>query len=89
MVKIRLRKPIKHASHERTETDNVVVECRLSDGSVGYGEGVPRDYVTGETAASALAALKSVDWNRQLRPVASFAAAVQCVRAIEIPLAPD
>ena len=47
-VRIPLRKPIKHASHSRTETDNLVVRCVLGDGTIGYGEGVPRDYVTGE-----------------------------------------
>ena len=33
----------KHASHERTETDNVVVRCVLSDRSQGFGEGLPRE----------------------------------------------
>ncbi len=59
VVRIPLRKAIKHASHTRTETDNVIVRCTLDDGTVGYGEGVPRDYVTGETAdKSALDLLK-------------------------------
>ena len=54
-IRIPLRKPIKHASHSRTETDNVLVRCVLDDGSVGHGEGVPREYVTGESIDSALA----------------------------------
>lgn len=53
-VRIPLRKPIRHASHRRTETDNLVVKITLADGSIGYGEGVPRDYVTGETIDSAI-----------------------------------
>ena len=53
-VRIPLRRPVRHASHRRTETDNVVVRCELDDGTVGHGEGVPRDYVTGETADTAL-----------------------------------
>ena len=51
-VRVALRRKVTHASHVRTETDNVVVRCMLSDGTVGYGEGVPRDYVTGETIDS-------------------------------------
>ncbi|MFO0919346.1 MAG: dipeptide epimerase [Planctomycetaceae bacterium] len=47
-VLIPLRKPIKHASHARTETHTVIVRCRLEDGAVGWGEGLPRPYVTGE-----------------------------------------
>lgn len=51
-IDVPLRREIRHASHSRTDSQNVVVACRLEDGTVGYGEGVPRDYVTGETAAS-------------------------------------
>jgi len=47
-VLIPLKKPIKHASHARTETDTLIVRCRLDDGTVGWGEGLPRPYVTGE-----------------------------------------
>ena len=42
-VRVALRRKVTHASHVRTETDNVVVRCKLSDGSTGHGEGVPRD----------------------------------------------
>lgn len=43
-----------HALAAREETTNVLVRVRLSDGAVGWGEGVPRDYVTGETVDSCL-----------------------------------
>ena len=36
-VRIPLRKPVKHASHARTETDNLVVRCVLADGTDGLG----------------------------------------------------
>ena len=72
-VRIRLRRPVKHASHTRTETDNVVVVCKLADGSVGYGEGVPREYVTGETIDSALSLLVASDLAARLTPCANFA----------------
>ncbi|OWK43824.1 dipeptide epimerase [Fimbriiglobus ruber] len=76
-VRIPLRRPVKHASHTRTETDNVLVRCGLSDGSVGWGEGVPRDYVTGETIDSALELLKTSDLPRQLESCSDFERAVQ------------
>ena len=46
-----------HALAERTMSTNVYVKVTLADGTVGYGEGVPRGYVTGETAADALDAV--------------------------------
>jgi len=46
-----------HALAERRSSTNVYVRLRLDDGSVGYGEGVPREYVTGETVEGAVAAL--------------------------------
>jgi muconate cycloisomerase len=77
-VRIALRRKVTHASHVRTDTDNVVVRCKLSDGSVGHGEGVPRDYVTGETLDSAIALLKDSGLARQLGAgVENFAQAVQ------------
>ncbi|HEY4178864.1 MAG TPA: enolase C-terminal domain-like protein [Kofleriaceae bacterium] len=46
-----------HSSRSRSSTDNIVCAITLEDGTVGYGEGVPRDYVTGETIESAWATL--------------------------------
>ncbi len=52
-VPIRLRKPVRHASHVRYHNDTLIVRCELSDGHIGWGEGLPRTYVTGESIASA------------------------------------
>jgi muconate cycloisomerase len=46
-----------HALAERRSSENVYVKVTLDDGHVGYGEGVPRDYVTGETVDGAVAIL--------------------------------
>jgi len=54
IVNLRLRKTIKHASFSRRESANVVVCCRLANGITGWGEGVPRPYVTGETPEGAV-----------------------------------
>jgi L-alanine-DL-glutamate epimerase-like enolase superfamily enzyme len=83
-VRVPLRRPVKHASHTRTETDNVVVRCALSDGSVGWGEGVPRDYVTGETIDSALDLLKHSDLPAQLEICDNFEQAVQVAERLKL-----
>jgi muconate cycloisomerase len=75
-VRIPLRKAIRHASHTRDSTDNVIVKCVLDDRTVGYGEGVPREYVTGETIDSAMALLSSSDLKAQIDNCASFLEAV-------------
>lgn len=83
-VKIPLRKPVRHASHTRTETDNLVISCVLEDGTHGYGEGVPREYVTGETIDSALDLLKKSDLAAQLTPCRDFAGAVGVAERLQL-----
>ncbi len=47
-----------HAQRKRAFAENVVVEVVAESGTLsGFGEGAPRSYVTGETAASAAASL--------------------------------
>ena len=41
-VRVPLKREIKHASHSRTESENLVVRVELANGQAGYGEGVPR-----------------------------------------------
>jgi len=83
-VRVRLRRPVTHASHARTETDNLVVVCTLSDGSVGYGEGVPREYVTGDSVDSAFDLLKRSDLAKQLPPCDDFPSAVQVAERLRL-----
>jgi len=52
-LELPLRFSFGHALAERRSTTNVCVKVTLTDGTVGYGEGVPRDYVTGETPEAA------------------------------------
>ena len=86
-VRIPMRRTITHASHSRSETDNLVVRCRLSDGSVGFGEAVPRDYVTGETIDFALDLLKRSNLAKQFAPCADFSEAVSCAERLSIAIA--
>ncbi len=89
-VRVALRRKVTHASHVRTETDNVVVRCKLSDGSTGHGEGVPRDYVTGETIDSTLDLLKRSDLGAQLVPgAADFVTAVHLAERLKLAPAPN
>jgi muconate cycloisomerase len=83
-VKIPLRKPIRHASHRREDTDNVVARCLLDDGTTGHGEGVPRDYVTGETIDSALELLAKSDLAAQLTPCNDFPIAVEMAERLRL-----
>jgi muconate cycloisomerase len=88
-VRVPLKRAIRHASHRRTETDNVVVRCTFDDGTVGHGEGVPRDYVTGETIDSVLHALSQANLARQLPPTGDRAEAIAAVEALRLPVGDD
>jgi L-Ala-D/L-Glu epimerase len=83
-VRIPLRKPFRHASYTRTSTDNIVVRCVLADGTVGFGEGVPREYVTGETIESAMDLLQHSDLRSQREPCADFKAAVALAERLQL-----
>ncbi len=51
-IEIPFRVSFSHASAERSETESVWVEARSETGEVGFGEGCPRSYVTGEDLES-------------------------------------
>ncbi|GIX03701.1 MAG: dipeptide epimerase [Planctomycetaceae bacterium] len=48
-VRIPFKHRVRHALSEREGNDTLIVSCQLDNGVIGWGEGVPRDYVTGET----------------------------------------
>ncbi len=85
-VRIPLRKPIRHASYTRAESDNLVIRCRLENGIEGFGEGVPREYVTGESIDGALALLRRSDLLRFLEPLAprDFTEAAQAIERLAL-----
>jgi len=51
------RVSVSHHLKTREYTENVIVRLNSESGETGYGEGVPRDYITGETPESALESL--------------------------------
>jgi muconate cycloisomerase len=83
-VRIPLRKMIRHASHARDSTENVVVRCVLEDGTEGFGEGVPREYVTGETIDNAMTSLSESDLVAQMETCRNFAHAVALAERLRL-----
>ena len=63
-LKIPFVEEFRHSTQARTFSDSIVVEIRTTDGTVGYGEGIARPYVTGETIASCLNFMKDHLWPR-------------------------
>ncbi|MFH1753045.1 MAG: enolase C-terminal domain-like protein [Candidatus Omnitrophota bacterium] len=59
-VDIPLRKKFKHSITARSVSDSVFLKIKLEDGTIGYGESLPRKYVTGETTKSVIDELKRI-----------------------------
>ena len=51
-INIPFRTLFRHASADRAETSAIWVQVTASNGVSGFGEGCPREYVTGESVAS-------------------------------------
>jgi muconate cycloisomerase len=62
LIDLPFRFSFKHSLASRSNSQNVIVKVVIADGariSTGWGEGVPRDYVTGENCHTALATAKT------------------------------
>jgi len=59
-LKLGFQYPIKHNLATHAGSDNLVLGVTTEDGIKGYGEGVPRAFVTGETFDDSLAFLRRV-----------------------------
>jgi L-alanine-DL-glutamate epimerase-like enolase superfamily enzyme len=57
---IPMRIRFEHARAGRSTSTGVLVRLELEDGAVGWGEGIPRDYVTGETLESAVKVIRKI-----------------------------
>ncbi len=64
-IRVPLKRTVTHASATRAQSDNLLVQCKLASGIEGWGEGVPRAYVTGETVAGAFQQLAAIQWASQ------------------------
>ena len=54
-MRLPLRFPVEHSLANNTHTNSLIIRLQDSSGLTGYGEGVPRPYVTGETIDNSLA----------------------------------
>ena len=57
-VDLPFKKPFKHAAADRSTSNSILLKCTLESGNTGFGECLPREYVTGETRDGAFALLK-------------------------------
>lgn len=60
LIRLPLRLTVRHALAARRESLNLVVKLCDDRGNEGWGEGVPRDYVTGENAGNSFEHLAAV-----------------------------
>ena len=51
-----------HSASVRSRSDSVVLRLTAEDGTVGYGEGLPRPYVTGETVETCVERIVNWYW---------------------------
>lgn len=82
-VKLPLKIAFAHSRATRKEADNVVVEAITDAGVSGFGEGVPREYVTGETPESAMQYLARLDYSALSGEWGSVAAGIERLREWE------
>ncbi|MEN8191025.1 MAG: enolase C-terminal domain-like protein [Thermodesulfobacteriota bacterium] len=59
-VDLPFKKPFKHAAAARTTSSSIFLRCITDSGVAGYGECLPRPYVTGETRDSAFKLLHTI-----------------------------
>ena len=87
-VRIPLKHKVRHASHVREETDSLVVRCELDNGAIGWGEGLPRPYVTGETIDDVWSLLADSNQTRSLSdPFDNLAQAISLTERIRFNVA--
>ena len=84
-VRIPLKHKVRHASHAREDTDSLIVRCELDNGVVGWGEGLPRPYVTGETIDNVWTLLADSDLARQMNdPFGNLSQAITVAAQIKL-----
>jgi muconate cycloisomerase len=75
-----------HSAKTRSFSDSIILRVTADDGTVGYGEGVARPYVTGETVDSCLGHIETQLWpaikTATFAPLAPESDALEQVAAI-------
>ena len=74
-IAIPFKTAFKHATAARVATQTIWVEARGRDGSVGFGEGCPREYVSAESLSGAMAFFEAqrLELPSSIRDLASLA----------------
>lgn len=84
-LSVPLQWTLRHAAKVRSGNDSLVACCRTSAGASGWGEGLARDYVTGETAAALWGLLPGLDWRGLHGEIESLEELVERLRQLAIP----
>jgi muconate cycloisomerase len=87
-ARIPLKTRVEHASHSRSENATILVRCQLDDGTVGWGEGLPRKYVTGETIEMAWQQLSECAWGQLASPWESLEELIELATPFQLPRPP-
>lgn len=92
-IRVPLKRKITHASFSRSESESILVCCELEDGTTGWGEAVPRSYVTGETPDSVLAQYQATEFRElaewQWESLPELIALCEQLTLAAIPAAPE
>jgi muconate cycloisomerase len=79
-IEIPFKFSFSHAHLKRRSSRNIIVETTLDSGVTGYGESLPRDYVTGETAERVLRVYEDLDLDELARDFSSYEEVVESLR---------
>ena len=87
-VRIPLRKAIRHASHSRTDTDNVLVRCVLEDHTEGWAKACPATTSPAKPSTRPWRCSDAATWRPSWRPCRDFAAAVALAERLRLAESP-
>lgn len=87
-ARIPLKRDVKHASHSRRANDTLLIRVALEDGTIGWGEGLPRTYVTGETIDTCFETLASLDLSQLAGALVDLGSTVERLRQLRLPAPP-
>lgn len=82
VIRLPFRFSFGHSIAARAYSDNLIVQIELEDGSTGYGEGIPREYVTGETIDGALLEVSNFAASLRGQDIDNFSTVKQLVSGL-------
>lgn len=84
-IDIPFKQTFKHSLHERSESNSILVRLTSDTSDIGWGESLPRNYVTGETSGSVVSVIRDslIPIVREA-PVSSWEEALELAQNLEI-----